>query len=90
MELLHIHIIRGAVTNFFILLHLFSLDEPKYDKRTMRLAFFLIYLALTALSTVLYFTVDMTQISKLCALIWIVTGLACKPLFQGGVRGQRI
>lgn len=84
MELLTIHIIRGAITNFFILLHLFSLDEPKYDKRTMRFALFGTYLVVTAVTTALYFTIDMTQFAKLNALLWIVTGLACKPLFQGG------
>ena len=84
MELLYTHIIRGAVTNFFILLHLFSLDEPKYDKRTMRLALFGTYLVVTAVTIAMYFTIDMTQFTKISALIWIVTGLACKPLFQGG------
>lgn len=84
MELLTIHIIRGAVTNLFILLHLFSLDEPKYDKRTMRFTLFGTYLVVTAVTTTLYFTIDMTQFTKLSALIWIVTGLACKPFFQGG------
>ncbi len=83
MELLTIHIIRGCVTNFFILLHLFSLDEPKYDKRTMRLALLGTYMLVTAVTTVMYFTIDMTQISKLSALVWIVTGLACKPFFRG-------
>ena len=84
MEPLYINIIRGVITNIFVLLHLFSLDEAKYGKRTMRLAFFAIYLALTAISTALYFVVDMTQISKLGALVWILAGLACKPLFKGG------
>ncbi len=84
MELLYIHIIRGAVTNFFVLLHLFSLDEPKYDKRTMRLALFGTYLVVTSVTTAMYFTIDMTQFTKLSALLWIVTGLVCKPLFQGG------
>jgi len=84
MELLTIHIIRGAITNFFILLHLFSLDEPKYDKRTMQLALLGTYLLVTSVTTALYFTIDMTQFTKLNAILWIVTGLACKPLFQGG------
>ena len=84
MELLYINIIRGVVTNFFVLLHLFSLDEAKYGKRTMRIAFVAVYLMVTAVTTAMYFTIDMTQFTKLSAFVWIVTGLACKPLFQGG------
>ena len=84
MELVFINIIRGTVSNFFVLLHLFSLDEAKYGKRTMRIAFVAVYLTVTAVTTAMYFTIDMTQFTKLSALVWIVTGLACKPLFQGG------
>ena len=84
MELLYINIIRGTVTNFFVLLHLFSLDGAKYGKRTMQLALLGIYLLVTAVTTALYFSIDMTQFTKLNAILWIVTGLACKPLFQGG------
>jgi len=84
MELLYIHITRGAVTNFCILLHLFSLGEPKYGKRTMRFALFGVYLVVTALTTSLYFIIDMTQFTKVSVFLWIVTGLVCKAFFRGG------
>ncbi len=85
MEYLYDNIIRGAVTNLFVLLHMFIVGEAKYGKKITTIAFTALYLLLTSITICMYYFIDITTFSKYSAIVWIFCGIACKFLFADSV-----
>lgn len=85
MESLYINIIRGLVTNFFILLHMFIAGEAKYSKKVTSVAFVVVYLFVSCIVVSMYFFIDITTISKYGALTWFACGMFCKYFFTDSI-----
>lgn len=81
MEFLYDNIIRGIVSNFFILLHIFMAAEAKYSKKVTVIAFVALYTLITGIGIYLYCYYDITTISKVSVIIWLACGIVCKFLF---------
>lgn len=85
MDIIYINIIRGVITNFFVLLHMFLAGEGKYSRKVTIIAFGLIYLILTTITIVMYYFLDITSFSKVSAFVWIICGIVCKPFFKDSI-----
>ena len=85
MDIFYINIIRGVVTNFFIILHMFLAGETKYSRKVTIIAFGMVYLILTGVTILMYYFLDMTNFSKVSAFVWIICGIISKPLFKDSI-----
>ncbi len=85
MDIFYINIIRGVVTNFFIILHMFLAGEKKYSRKVTIIAFGMIYLVLTTITILMYYFLDITSFSKVSAFVWITCGIVSKPFFKDSI-----
>lgn len=85
MDIIYVNIIRGVVSNFFVLLHMFLAGEKKYSRKVTIVAFGLTYLILTSITIMMYYFLDMTIFSKVSAFVWIICGIVSKPFFKDSI-----
>lgn len=74
-------ILRSTVTNLMNLLLLFSLAQPKFNKRIMNLIMYSIIIVSTLLSISFYHSNDLTELAKYNSIWLLLMYLALKPLF---------
>lgn len=74
------NILRGSVTSFMNILLLFSLTKPKYGRKSTVLAAVLVFVSNIAFTLWFYLKGDLTSLSRFDIVMFIVVGLALKPL----------
>lgn len=75
-------IIRSIVTNAMIVALLFTLAQPKVQKRTLWFAFVSIVVLNFAMNAFFYLRADYTTLALIDMLFFIFIGAATKPLFR--------
>lgn len=76
---------RSFVTTIMLVVLLFTLAQPKFDKKIHMSALIIIVATNVAKSMCFYLEKDYTTLAKFDILFFIIIGIAVKPLFKEGI-----